>query len=74
MDAPGVLFNDADSDQDVLSAILLTEVADGNLTFSTDGSFQYLAPQGFSGVVTFSYRASDGNNVSNIAVVQITVQ
>ena len=72
--APGVLFNDADSDQDALTAILETDVIAGTLELASDGSFQYTAPQGFVGVVTFAYRATDAINVSNVAIVQITVE
>lgn len=74
VEAPGVLGNDADDDQDVLTAVTVVDVAAGTLMFLADGSFTYEAPMGFTGLVTFAYRASDGQNVSNVAIVQLTVQ
>src|SRR5437879_3671379 len=39
--AVGVLGNDRDVDGDPLSAVLVTNVSHGTLTFNTDGSFRY---------------------------------
>jgi hypothetical protein len=74
VEAPGVLANDADADQDVLSIMLVQDVNVGTLSLMDDGSFEYEPPFDFSGVAEFTYRASDGPNLSNLARVQITVQ
>lgn len=71
--APGVLGNDSDADSDPLSAQLVTNVSNGALTLNTDGSFTYQPDPNFSGSDTFTYRASDGTALSNIATVTITV-
>ena len=71
--APGVLTNDSDLENDPLSALLDTDVAVGTLTLNSDGSFLYAPALDFSGVVTFTYHANDGQADSNIATVTITV-
>ncbi|QTV80397.1 LamG-like jellyroll fold domain-containing protein [Microbacterium sp. NIBRBAC000506063] len=58
--APGVLGNDTDADGDTLTAVLVTEPANGELELNADGSFTYTPDAGFSGADTFTYRASDG--------------
>ena len=70
--APGVLGNDFDADGDPISASLLDDVNDGDLTMNSDGSFTYIAPQGFEGTVTFSYLASASSRGS-VATVTIAV-
>ena len=74
IEAPGVLLNDSDADQDLLTVSVETEVSAGSLTLNPDGAFSYTPEAGFTGVVTFTYRATDGQNVSNAALVQITYQ
>ncbi|MEX2187866.1 MAG: Ig-like domain-containing protein [Pirellulales bacterium] len=71
--ASGVLANDTDAENSPLSAQLVSNVADGTLTLNADGSFTYAPPSGFTGSVTFTYRASDGQLTSNAATVTITV-
>jgi len=70
--APGVLNNDSDGDQDALTVTLDTAPATGALTFNSDGSFIYTATLNFSGVVTFTYLANDGQAVVT-ATVSLTV-
>jgi VCBS repeat-containing protein len=70
--APGVLGNDTDADGDLLTAVLDTGVANGELTLNSDGSFSYTPNAGFSGSDSFSYRASDGAADSNVVTVTIT--
>jgi VCBS repeat-containing protein len=74
VDAPGILNNDVDTDQDILTAIIVVNVAVGTLGLSDNGSFTYESPTDFTGLVTFAYRASDGENLSNVAIVHLTVQ
>jgi VCBS repeat-containing protein len=71
--SPGVLQNDADIENDPLTAILETNVVDGVLNFNTDGSFSYKPPDNFIGKISFSYKTFDGELESNIATVQIDV-
>ena len=59
MAAPGVLGNDFDVDGDDLIAILVSDVATGTLTLSSDGAFDYMPPLNWFGVVTFTYVADD---------------
>lgn len=71
--APGVLGNDTDPDSETLIAVSPTNPANGTLTLREDGSFSYLPNAGFSGSDTFTYRASDGVNLSNTTLVTIVV-
>jgi len=74
VDAPGVLENDTDADGDPLTAILVTDpVSGGVVNLFTDGSFEYEPPPAFLGLDSFTYRAFDGTDVSNIATVTVTV-
>jgi len=71
--APGVLGNDADPDDDALSAALVSGPGHGDLSLRADGSFRYSPAAGFHGSDAFSYRASDGSQYS-IATVAIEVR
>lgn len=71
--APGVLVNDTDANHDPLTAVLVSGPANGSLHLNADGSFTYVPNLGFSGTDTFTYRASDGTDLSNLATVTITV-
>jgi hypothetical protein len=71
--APGILANDSDPNGDPLSAVLKSEPSSGSLDFNPDGSFDYLPETDFSGVVAFTYHATDGLLDSNTATVTITV-
>jgi len=74
VEAPGILGNDADNDQDILTVVPVVDVSVGILALMEDGSFTYEAPIDFTGSVTFAYRATDGKNVSNVAIVRLTVR
>jgi hypothetical protein len=69
----GVLANDSDPESDPMTAVLVADVTSGTLLLNSDGSFQYTPAPGFSGTDTFTYRADDGDTVSNVATVTITV-
>ncbi len=72
--APGVLGNDTDPDPGfTLTASVVTPPAQGALTLNANGSFNYSPPAGFTGNVTFTYRASDGTVSSNTATVTIRI-
>jgi peptidoglycan/xylan/chitin deacetylase (PgdA/CDA1 family) len=72
-DSPGVLANDTDLENDPLTAILVDEPANGTLALETDGSFIYTPDYDFVGDDSFTYRANDGSNDSNIATVNISI-
>lgn len=69
----GVLANDADPQNDPLTVEVVDEPAHGTLTLNEDGSFTYVPDANFNGTDTFTYRANDGTNDSNIATVTIHV-
>jgi hypothetical protein len=70
---PGVLGNDLDADGDGLVASLGSAPRHGSLDLSADGSFTYRPDDGFSGIDTFTYAASDGQAASLPALVTLTV-
>jgi len=69
----GVLANDADGDNDDLTAVLISGASSGTLTLNANGSFRYVPAAGFAGSATFTYAADDGTARSNAATVTITV-
>ncbi len=74
VDAPGVLANDSDPDEDELIAILVSQPSHGILTFYPNGAFTYQATSpDWNGTDTFTYKANDGLLDSNVATVTITV-
>ena len=69
----GLLANDVDVDGPAVSAVLLSGPASGLLDLQSDGSFTY-DPQGTPvGAVTFTYRADDTLDNSNMATVTLLV-
>ena len=73
--ANGVLANDADADNDPLTAVLVTGPMHGSLTFNMDGSFDYTPNVDLVGSSTdsFTYRANDGNFGGASATVIINI-
>jgi VCBS repeat-containing protein len=71
--AAGVLSNDVDAQSDPLTAALVAGPASGTLVLNPNGGFTYTPATGFTGTATFTYRASDGTNNSNVATVNINV-
>jgi VCBS repeat-containing protein len=71
--APGVLTNDTDANSDPLTAVLIDQATNGNVTLAPDGSFVYTPNADFTGEDTFTYRANDGLADSALATVTITV-
>jgi len=68
-----VLDNDTDPDDDELTAVLEETTSNGLLAFNSDGTFTYTPNENFFGEDTFTYKAYDGANYSNTAIVTITV-
>ncbi len=73
VDPPGVLANDTDEDGDALEAVLESGPANGTLSLGEDGGFTYDPDPDFAGEDSFSYRAFDGTENSNVATVRIAV-
>jgi VCBS repeat-containing protein len=71
--APGVLMNDSDVDGNLLATDLIDLPAHGTLVFNTDGSFIYTPDSDYTGLDSFTYRASDGSLYSNLASISITI-
>jgi VCBS repeat-containing protein len=69
----GVLANDTDPNNQMLMAMLVSGPSNGSLTLNMDGSFIYTPTSTFVGTDSFTYQASDGANMSNVATVTLTV-
>jgi VCBS repeat-containing protein len=69
----GVLDNDTDADSDALTATLVAQAANGVVSLSTNGSFTYTPTANTCGNDQFTYRASDGQVQSNVAIARIAV-
>ncbi|MEW2133199.1 FG-GAP-like repeat-containing protein [Streptomyces sp. NPDC005435] len=73
VDAPGVLGNDTDADGNTLTASVVTGPAHGTLTLGPDGSFSYQPAGAYVGSDSFTYKATDGTDDSNVATVTLGV-
>jgi VCBS repeat-containing protein len=51
-----------------------TQAQHGEVTLNEDGTFNYVAEQGFTGEDEFQYTLTDGENVSNTATVKVHVE
>ncbi|MDQ4133624.1 MAG: cadherin-like domain-containing protein [Actinomycetota bacterium] len=69
----GVLDNDTDVDSTTLTATDASDPEHGTVIVGADGSFTYTPDLGFSGIDSFTYKASDGTAKSAAATVTITV-
>ncbi|MDZ7685623.1 MAG: Ig-like domain-containing protein [Gammaproteobacteria bacterium] len=71
----GLLDNvtDPEGDPVTLSTTLVTNVANGALSISADGSFEYTPGDDFVGTDTFVYQLSDDNGATSTATAQILV-
>ena len=70
---PGVLSNDSDADSDPITAIKVTDPANGTVTLAADGSFTYTPAADYNGSDSFTYKANDGSADSSTVTVSITV-
>ncbi|HTD67788.1 MAG TPA: Ig-like domain-containing protein, partial [Candidatus Limnocylindria bacterium] len=55
---PGILGNDSDVDGDTLSSLLVANVAHGTLSLFSNGAFIYTPSLSYTGIDTFTYRAT----------------
>jgi hypothetical protein len=70
---PGVLANDTDPNFLPLTAALVSDPTSGSVQLNANGSFTYTPSVGFTGIATFTYRATNAIKPSNIATVSIGV-
>jgi hypothetical protein len=70
----GTLANDADAENDSLTATLVTQPAHGVLQFNPDGSFSYTPEPDYYGQDTFTYKNADWANESSTATVRLNVR
>lgn len=71
--APGVLSNDLSNGGGTLTASLISSPTSGALTLNTNGGFTFTPATGFTGSVTFTYRATSPAGDSAPATVTINV-
>jgi endonuclease I len=69
----GVLDNDTDADSDTLTALLVAQAANGTVALASSGGFTYQPNANFCGQDQFTYRASDGQAQSPVAIARINV-
>ncbi|ARC55630.1 hypothetical protein AS850_00895 [Frondihabitans sp. 762G35] len=69
--ASGLLADDSGSG---LTAALRARPAHGTVTVNRDGSYRYVPREGFSGVDSFTYTATDASGQITVATATITVQ
>ena len=74
VDAPGVLQNDSDEDDDELTAVLVEAPLHGTLTLFADGAFRFEPDADFNRTDHFTYRAADAESESEAATVAITLE
>jgi VCBS repeat-containing protein len=73
VDPSGVLGNDTDADNDVLTSILVSGASHGTVNLYGDGSFDYTPNANYAGTDSFTYKANDGTADSNTATVMIAI-
>ncbi|MDQ2655465.1 MAG: Ig-like domain-containing protein [Chloroflexota bacterium] len=71
---PGVLGNDRDPDDDVLTAILAGQPARGTVTLQPDGGFTYKAKKKAKGTDSFTYLAEDDTGLRDLETVTIQLK
>ncbi|AZQ85138.1 tandem-95 repeat protein [Colwellia sp. Arc7-635] len=74
-DIDQLLSNDSDADGDTLTinTTPVSNVNNGSLNLSSNGSFRYIPNSNFSGSDSFIYQVSDGNGGSAQATVNLTI-
>ena len=71
--AQSILANDSDANGDTLQAQLVAGPSNGSLSLNANGSFTYTHDGSDGTKDSFTYRASDGTELSNVATVTITI-
>ena len=70
---PGVLANDTDVDDDLLTVVLITPPGSGTVLLDPTLGFVYTPASGYVGPDSFVYQLSDENDGTATATVSITV-
>lgn len=70
---PGILTNDSDPDNNPITAIKVSDPANGTLTFNSNGSFTYVHNNGLSTSDSFTYKVNDGAVDGNTVTVTIGI-
>lgn len=73
VEAPGLLTNDSDADNDPLSLLPATGPTHGTLKLNVDGSFVYRPTAGYSGADGFTYTLYDALRISTTAQVSLVI-
>ncbi|MBN1873600.1 MAG: tandem-95 repeat protein [Anaerolineae bacterium] len=73
IEAPGVLTNDTDAENDVISATLLSTPSHGTLTFTHDGAFIYAHDGSETLEDNFVYQVRDSLDTGNVATVTLVI-
>lgn len=73
IEAPGVLVNDSDPENDPMTALLVQPAPHGAVALFENGALQYTPNEGFVGTDTFTYRVRDQLNYSEPVVVTVLV-
>src|SRR5882724_6714326 len=68
-----MLANDTDTENDPLTAVIVSGPTHGTLTVNADGGYVYTPNADYNGSDSFTYKANDGAADSNVATVSITV-
>jgi len=71
--APGVLANDSGSSGTAITAVLVSNPSNGQLSLASNGSFQYTPTTGYTGSDSFSYKVYDGYFYSSPTTVTLSV-
>jgi hypothetical protein len=72
--APGVLGNDTDDGpRSQLSVAIYSNPSYGTVTLTGDGGFTYTPQQYFIGTDQFTYKLTDGQGLTDLATVTITI-
>jgi VCBS repeat-containing protein len=69
--APGVLANDTDANNDPLSATYTGGIGHGSIHFESNGAFSYTPQAGFTGTDSFTYSVSDGTSTDTATVTLV---
>lgn len=70
----GIRTVDNPTNSGSLVAMLVTPPALGELTLNPDGTFIYNQGPNFHGLDSFTYRVSDGANISNVGTIRLVSQ
>ena len=72
--ANGILANDTDPEGDpLIVAGIVSQPSHGSVNFNPDGSFTYIPNNNYVGTDSFTYQATDGEDYSNTATVNLTI-